>query len=511
MAMHKIILPLNKEPSLKSYTHNAYMNSILSSELVGGEIAARYQIEGDKKDFHVIEENCMTSIEKDITVKAMLTHENGYSLVHRKCNTKDSLVVKVTSRRFICAWELIGIVLCDIVDDRLVTLNNCAIKYGCPSGQKLFVQRKATFLEHENCQRIYGSEYYLKLERDELKIICSYSLDGRKWSIVYEEKLPVLYKIAPLSIGVVVEIRNDYMNWFCSNYIQLYSKYPCPGLLMIDYYTGPSKSYKTYYTNQFMDFIHEYLDTTALSSKKIRDYIYKKLLDNYYIITDIDHFYVPKTVGYGKGHYFHEVLIYGIDNKKHVYHVMAYGNLGIVFTFEMKFKALYQSLKKDELHFILGRINLNSCMYQINTFTIKKHLEEYLAGYNCEMDVSDFTVAQSEMAYGINVMKHILANEDELFLFCSDTRLSYVIYEHKRIMLERIIYLRANGFLQCNEYEEVFEILQANLKLSEIIKNNILRNAIKYKKKSNMLKIRNYLDNLIENEKLAYEKLIEIL
>lgn len=509
--MHTILLPLNHDPSLKSYTHNAYTNSILSSQMVGGEIAARYEINSDVNEFQVIEANCATHIEQDVTVKASAMHENGYSVIHRKCSPKDSMVLKVNSRRCISAWELIGIILSDAIEHENAALDACVLKFGCPSGQKLFIQRKSAFLAHDGCPRIYASSYYLRLVRDELDIVCSYSLDGRKWFDVYEDKLPAKYKFAPLSIGVTVETRNDYMNWVCSNYIQLYAKYPCPGLLMIDYYTGPSKSYKTYYTNQFLDFTHEFYDTSSLSPRKFRNIIYSKLLEQNYIITEIDHFYVPKTPSYQRVHFFHEVMIYGIDMKNRTYHIMAYGNMGIVFTLEIKFHALYQSLKKDELRFILGRVNVNCNNYSINTFAIKKHLRDYLNGYNCEMDVSGLVTHLKELAYGIQIIRHIVENQDELYLFCTDTRLSYVFYEHKNLMLQRILYLRANGVLTCDEYPQILEMLETNVKITEIVKNTILRNAVKYKNKSSLQKIKKYLIELADNEKTVYEKIIDVL
>ena len=509
--MRKISLPVNENPEMISYTHNAYISSILGSELVGGEIAAKYEIISNHTKFEKFEEGCETTIDKEVIVKAPIMNEHGYSLIFDKCGEKENFIVKVNARRKISSREHICIVLDEAFTTDEFNPNQCMTRFGCPSGLRLIVKRREKYLEEKKSKRILSMEYYLKLEKNELKVTYSYSEDGKHWEKVLEETLPKRYEIAPLIIGVIVETKNDYMNWKASNYLQMYMKSPSEGDIMIDYYLGPTKHYKTFFSNHFFDFIYDYLDYKKLSCKKVAEYVYQKLQETFYMILSIDHYYVPLSSNYHVVNHFHEVMVYGIDFSKKVYQIMAYGDKNVVITTEVSFKEFWKSLDPNQIMFVLGRLNLNYNRYEINKAIIRKRLREYLDGINSESDVADIVPGQTVMKYGIDILWHLVNNEDDLHIFCNDNRLSYTLYEHKKLMLQRIEYLEENKALGDSITEDIWKDLRRNLQLTEIIKNNILMSSVGNNKKSTMEKIKNYLLELAENEKRCYEKLYQIL
>lgn len=509
--MRKISLPVNEKPEMISYTHNTFISSILGSEWVGGEIAAKYEVISNHTKFDRIEAGCETIIDKEVVVKAPLMREHGYSLIYDKCAEQECFIVKVNLRRMISSREHICIVLDELQENNEFSPEQCMTRFGCPSGLRLIVKRREQYLEEKKSKRILSMGYYLKLEKNGLKVTYSYSEDRKHWNKVYEETLPKRYEIAPLVIGVIVETKNDYMNWKASNYLQMYMKSPSEGDIMIDYYLGPTKHYKTFFSGHFFDFYYDYLDYTKFSCKRIAEYVYRKLQESFYLVLSMDHYYVPLSASYHKGNHFHEVMIYGVDFSKKVYQIMAYGDKSVVITTEVSFKEFWKSLDKNQVMFILGRINPNYNRYEINLAIIRKRLREYLDGINSEQDVADIVPGQIVMHYGINILYHLINHEDDLHIFCNDSRLSYILYEHKKLMFQRIEYLDANGALGAIETEEIWEDLKSILNLSEIIKNNILMSTVGNNKKSTMEKIRNYLSEIAESEKRCYEKLLQIM
>lgn len=511
MKSNKVILPINTNPYLKSYTHNTYISGILSSESVSGEIVVRYKVLNKKNTWKVINHNCKTQIDEDIVVCAQGQYENGYSVIYNKCEDNDVLIIKINFRRKICAWEQVCLILDDEISEESFDLNKCLVKFGCPSGERMNVKRKENFVAINNCKRILEQEYYLKLERKGLNLKYSYSHNGRRWQCVYSEVLPVKYQIAPLSIGVLVEARNHYMNWLAGNYIQLYMKKPYKDEIMIDYYAGYTKHYKTYVSNHYLNFMFEYFDYNRLSCKKMEEIIFARLNEDYYVIMELNHYYIPKTACYQKKSFYHEVMIYGINKKKGVYYVMGYGEQNVVYTYELKFRELWLALNPLDIRLIIGRVDVNSNGYDINTDMIKKRLVDYINGNNNERDISDIMPQQETMAYGLDIFRQLISREDDLYIFCTDIRLSYVFYEHKKIMLDRVRYLFNNIIVSEADSARIISLLEKNIRIAQIIKNSILISIVGDKKKSSMKKIRGYLEEVVKNEEIAYVLLCKVL
>lgn len=502
----KLILPINEKPDMISYTHNAYVNAILSSDVIGGTVAAEYQI--DKGNYHVCEKGCETSVEKDVQVTIDDKKESGYSYVFRDCEKNEDYICRVGFRRKCCAWERICIVVDDLSDENDFQPSTCLVKFGCPSGHKLFVKRRDTFLVNNECPKIYADEYFLKVEKRGLELTYFYSLNGKKWNEVYKEVLPARYKFHPLKIGVLVEARSNYRNWMASNYIQLYMKEPVQHQRMIDYYTGPTKHYKNFFTSHFLDVSFAYSTNEKMTSFQTASYIFKRLQEGSYLITELDHYYIPKTDAFCKFRYYHEVMIYGIDWVHRKYYVMGYGGQSSVFTYTLDFGEFHRAINKTEIRWIQCRIDTNHNNYGINTNIIVKHLSDYLNSYNSERDIANVVPGQFVMVYGIGIMEYLIENEEDLFIFCNDTRLSYLMYEHKKMMLDRILYLKENDAMSDDDIEEIEQVLNKNIEIGGIIKNAILMNALSNNKKVTMQKVRGYLEKLVENERTIYPKII---
>ena len=509
--MRKIKLPVNEKPEMISYTHNAFTSAILNSEIIGGEVAAKYEIISNHKNFQKKENCCKAEIGKEVVVNTSIMSDCGYSYLFDICEEKETFILKVNFRRKTSSREHICIVLDDFSQEDDFNPEKLMTRFGVPSGLRIIVKRREEYLEEKNSKKVLSMGYYLKLEKDNLQVTYSYSPNGKKWSKVYEETLPKRYEVTPLKIGVIVETKNDYMNWKASNYVQMYMKSPAENMLMIDYYVGPTKHYKTFFTNQIFDYLFEYVDYDKYSCRKMAKYIFGKLQESFYIIASIDHYYVPKSYNYKKSKFFHEVLVYGVDFTKKIYNIMAYGENSEVIITDISFSEFWKGLDSNQIMFILGRINLNYNRYEINKSVISKRLREYLEGTNSDEHVADIVPGQDIMVYGIDIFKYLVDHEDELYIYCKDSRLSYAVYEHKKLMIQRFVYLQNNGAFKTNVPPEIWEALKRDMDIAEIVKNNVLMSTMGNNKKSTMEKIRNYLKEMISIEEDCYNKLCKLL
>ena len=164
---------------------------------------------------------------------------------------------------------------------------------------------------------------------------------------------------------------------------------------------------------------------------------------------------------------------------------------------------------------ILLRVAPDLVNYRPNMDIIKKRLQDYLEGRDISLDMSEFVppFGGTMVAYGIKCLDFFLENENDLFAFCRETRMSYFLYEHEMLMNNRVCYLIENKHLNITDDEEKELITMAaeNLKEAEIIKNNILISEMNIARRTTMDKIRDHIIALKEGQIKLYSKLIELL
>lgn len=508
--MKKKELSLNEKPFIKSYTHNAFINSILTSPLISGDNVVRFQILNDSKEYSILEHGCKTVKGEEISVISPIENEKGYSFVYSACEKEDSITIKVNFHRMNCSYESICLVLDEEQGDAPIDIEKCFWRFNCPFGGKMYFNNRGEILGNDNCKRIMEPLFFLRLKRKNLDIVFEYSYNGKKWYKVYDDKLPKRIMFTKLRIGVLTDIRNNYMNWYCCNYIQTYLDSPQKGKLIMDYYWGGSKQYKAYGTNQFLSVYTDCIDPDRITYQKLHDYLKEKINNDEYVVLEINHFWIPETGCYQRYDYFHEVLVYGVDFRNKRYKMMGYDENNDVFLFYLSFRTTWKSLHKKDIRVFLLKIDLNLRCFDVDTEAIKKRAMEYLTGAESRTDVSDCVARIPVMCYGIETLSQITENEENLFAFCNDTRLSYFVYEHKVQMLKRVKYLMINGYFS-EDAAELINLCEENVKTAEKVKNMILINATGLGKKMTMDKVEKGVKKILENEREAYRRLIEIL
>ena len=113
--------------------------------------------------------------------------------------------------------------------------------------------------------------------------------------------------------------------------------------------------------------------------------------------------------------------------------------------------------------------NTDTCYYDVDTTLIRDTLREYLNSQDTKNHFRMMRNRFNDTTFGVEVydvaldriMKQMQSEEPDF-----DIRALHVMYDHKVLMLERIKYLMANGYLNYDadliaEYEEVVKNMQA--------------------------------------------------
>ena len=113
--------------------------------------------------------------------------------------------------------------------------------------------------------------------------------------------------------------------------------------------------------------------------------------------------------------------------------------------------------------------NTDTCYYDVDTTLIRDTLREYLNSQDTKNHFRMMRNRFNDTTFGVEVydvaldriMKQMQSDEPDF-----DIRALHVMYDHKVLMLERIKYLMANGYLNydadlISEYEEVVKNMQA--------------------------------------------------
>ncbi|MEE3399460.1 MAG: hypothetical protein VZR64_08345, partial [Eubacterium sp.] len=134
--------------------------------------------------------------------------------------------------------------------------------------------------------------------------------------------------------------------------------------------------------------------------------------------------------------------------------------------------------------------NTDTCYYELDTALIRDTLREYLNSQDTKNHFRMMRNRFNDTTFGVEVydvalariMKQMQAEEPDF-----DVRALHVMYDHKVLMLARIKYLMANGYLNYDadlitSYEEVVKNMQAarNL-LIKISINEDVSAAVRFK------------------------------
>ncbi len=249
---------------------------------------------------------------------------------------------------------------------------------------------------------------------------------------------------------------------------------------------------------------------------KRMDFIKETIEGGWYIYTDADMFYINGSDGFRETHYPHDMLIYGYDDE-HVYIYMydRYKLTSHMVCYDNFLKGYYSEYCGDKIYrnrAILFKPNSMKCL--INIGKIRWYMHDYLNGTETfARERPNVFNPDSLTMNGIETYKEFVELIDYAIINeYKDLRRSdlYCFYEHKKIMLDRVVYLRKNGYLSLSDkLLDEFEVIkkQAEILMFLGLKMNTLE--IPERKNFTLMCMKDKISKIKEHEVSAWNRYIE--
>lgn len=316
------------------------------------------------------------------------------------------------------------------------------------------------------------------------------------------------YPVHTCHLSILTTVSN-YEPWFYSNYIQIAApeEFGSDPTKIIDFFNYDEIS--PFYN--FSPFVSEIRAERVNDPDDILKSVFELLDNNYYIKLYVDDYYIPFRKQ--SRHNPHEIFIYGYSSDSCIFYVLGYNIYGNLMEETITFSELQQAYSSaNKLIFsIFSKYKSSHWMhvnyfYKINIIHADidfKHmiflLESYLNSLPyekmpymiCGLAVYDLV----KKFYSFNFRKFI------------DIRPFHLLWEHKKVMFDRVSYLSAHYFKKDADYKQAFYDLQKDYFLlrNKIVKGNINNSHLEPELFSE------HLNSLIAKESAMLDRLLKDL
>lgn len=499
-----IILPVNSNPNIRNLSHNAYYDCIMSADEYTGDLMAVFAAQNE---YEV--KSSFSSYKKENGVYSVFQKEkykDSKLLLYKKIDGKFSEKICLYFQKTHYSWSGFNILFSNKVDLDYEKEEKSVIKLGHPVHEKMFLKINKHMKDKFN--EIPQGELPIELHISYNNGQIIFKIKTKSVTKKYSINLGDVFKTKDLYFQIAIEPgENQYYNWIYNNNIQLIAYRDQYENLLLDYYNKPRKNYRPYISDyMFETFAYQNL---FLGDKKNIIHLVRKFLNRgQYTILKIDQYYVKGSEEYRKIHHIHEMLLYGLDQKKKLVYMIGYlqeGNLGKV---QLSYKDFVKGFTVgDEDNVYVVKYHPHEKKYDLSVLGIKRWLEAFLCGENSSM--CDMTWLPFEQGvYGIDIYDFILQKTGYLNQFITDLRMSYTLYEHKCLMLERIKYLINKNILEDNgEIRNMSYIVERAAK----IKNASAYYKMTEKRKIDAQEIKDFFVFLKKSERSLYKTIIKEL
>lgn len=273
----------------------------------------------------------------------------------------------------------------------------------------------------------------------------------------------------------IASLHPDFEHWVNCNFIQL------------ECFTDSLQDQNTPINFfSFINFIQtnplvkeNYIERKYLSEHvNFLDFFIQVIMQQGYVMTFINKYYVPGSMVYKKQHHIHDLLIYGCDLSRKVFNVagykedFTYGYSEISFDdFVRAFNSITEgnnSLKEWAQGMHVLTVNLQSS-YRFDLSSMLGLLEDYLYSRNTALRFGMYRNPPG-LTYGLSTYKEVDRYLTEVSDPSIDIRIFHVIYEHKKSMRTRMEYLLSKGILvEAGPLEEYRKLETLSLNLRNLV------------------------------------------
>jgi amino acid adenylation domain-containing protein len=270
---------------------------------------------------------------------------------------------------------------------------------------------------------------------------------------------------------------HNYIGWYYSNYIQIFSYRDAKGFLEINY-SEPRDSFA------------DIADVICLGYHLLQevgsivDFIKDKIQLGYYLIINLDEYELSNKHDYMKNHYVHASMVYGYDDETRQVKGVGFDKSRLFTDLLFDYDELNKSYTSSKVHYLnyapwcawsaVQLIKLKSPERQF-PFSKRKFLQDlydYIHSeadeyrlYNFEYDVNRVTFGMDVYETIVKELNHILRGE-----FNVDYRALHLLAEHKKCLYARLSYVIEKFKLSSELVSKNKEFYQLVLRFDEIRK-----------------------------------------
>lgn len=239
--------------------------------------------------------------------------------------------------------------------------------------------------------------------------------------------------------------------------------------------------------------------------------VYKAMLNSeQYIYDFVDKYYI-KSYGFEEN-YIHDLLIYGYDDDRQMFYAYAY-NGNKLRKFDIPYNEYIAAYNSE---YMQSRLHITTLYrkkdeeFHVNINKIGTYLRDYLNGVNTYNRESLQKVELYKPQFGLNMydeLKYMIDYAREKMIKVDMPNI-YCVYDHKRLMRERIIYLDEHTDLKCSDdLKDKFQSLEQSGNIFALLSMKL--NVKKMNSMNDYNHLMKRIDILKETEEEAYNKYYE--
>ena len=239
------------------------------------------------------------------------------------------------------------------------------------------------------------------------------------------------------SAGAILKANPTVRNWYLNEVMNLC----CTRKFLIGTYSSPQINVDRSLWND-----NPYIDSCVIPmqvAKECINAIIRGFINNgYYVFFwGIDDYYIEGKTWYKQRHFNHDGLIYGYNQKEKTYSMYAYDQKWVYRTFEISqnsFNVGRKSMQHREVEGGLCGIKVKPDLIELSPGRVLCCMKEYL-----KSSMSDYPTTEQGYVFGTVVHDYLVIYVDMLANGTidykhTDRRVFRLLWEHKKIMLERI-------------------------------------------------------------------------
>ncbi len=296
-----------------------------------------------------------------------------------------------------------------------------------------------------------------------------------------KKKIPVqeppvtsyMFYMYPLSI---IRPHVAFTPWICSNYIQLYHYNDRDLKFYVSPFSPKGGKRNSYYVAcPFLEIQNLEQSMITRTRDDIIQFVIASLDEDWHVQLDVDYFHLPSTAPYQQFHFLHEVLVSGYDDNNGTFEISGYGKSWKYHVATITFSDLCEAVstvdktlndnaypvdQSDESPKAFLYRSDNNKKYEIDIGQMYESLSDYLESANTAEKYRMLYVPQEDGLWGVSVYSYLTELLDRCRSLDALTIPLRVLWEHKKIMVERIGYLEEHGYIDSGyrifeEYSEV--------------------------------------------------------